>query len=978
MRQTKNALYPLFWQHGEKEEELREEIGKMQEGGIGGFIVESRPHPDYLSYGWWRDLEVILSEAAKRQMEVWIFDDGAYPSGLGGGKVKALYPEACKRYIAKRQIDAVGPMPGASFQIAPWLEEGEELYRVIAARRAGGREELHEDSFVDLTGTVKDGRLHWDVPTGQWRVFLLIITRNGGEEWTKDYVNPISYEAVGRFIDIVYEEHYRRFGEQFGKTIKGFFVDEPRFGSTATYERTLGKEGHVYPWSEEVPELLEAELGERWACLLPLLWSRENPICRDVQYAYMNVVSRLFARDFTGQIREWCGRHGVKVIGHVVEDNGVHARIGYGPGHYFRSMEGFDAAGLDVVYQVWPERRDGFFTSPFGYLDAEFFYWGISKMASSAAHIDPSKKGITMCEIFGAYGWQEGLKLMKWLTDHVCVRGVNMLVPHAFSPKYPDPDCPPHFYAKGKNPQWRYFRKWADYANRVCTLLRDGTHRATAAVLYHAEAEWGGGYQPFEKVVRALAEAQIDCDVVPADCLEGILEAGAGSGRIYQVKVEDGRLRVNREAYRAILIPYAECLPEKLLEALDLAARAGVPVLFMDGYPEHVYYAAGPHAVQRALEENPLVETCGLAQAAEWMKAHGLTDIRVRDCCPDLRFLHYEREEGDIYFFTNESKWNTVDTGIVLREDGRLAFYDAMEDVRYPLMEERIGADVDGMAGEVSFRMVLEPYQSVFVVPEDAGEEGTFAEAGDSSQCGARTGMGACTGAVASVGTVAYTGTGASAETAACGRTAVPMESKALNGAEMSGKPGERPMPVIDREFLAVREQKRLDGAWRISVLRENGEYEALEGLTELTDISAEDILPVYSGRIRYEISFELEQGEAGDGREAVLDLGQVYEISDVELNGGSVGCRICPPHLYRLECRPGRNELRVTVTNTSAKEKMGNVFDRAMPQEPSGLLGPVRLYLCAKGQTAPEPCRPEPEYGKMSLHMKGADCQGN
>ena len=84
MGQTKNSLYPLFWQHGEKEEELREEIGKMQEGGIGGFIVGSRPHPDYLSYGWWRDLEVILSEAERRQMEVWIFDDGAYPSGLGG------------------------------------------------------------------------------------------------------------------------------------------------------------------------------------------------------------------------------------------------------------------------------------------------------------------------------------------------------------------------------------------------------------------------------------------------------------------------------------------------------------------------------------------------------------------------------------------------------------------------------------------------------------------------------------------------------------------------------------------------------------------------------------------------------------------------------------------------------------------------------------------------------------------------------
>ena len=62
-------------------------------------------------------------------------------------------------------------------------------------------------------------------------------------------------------------------------------MDEPRFGSTATYERVLGTDGHVYPWSEEVPGLLEEELGERWACLLPLLWSRENALGRDVQYA---------------------------------------------------------------------------------------------------------------------------------------------------------------------------------------------------------------------------------------------------------------------------------------------------------------------------------------------------------------------------------------------------------------------------------------------------------------------------------------------------------------------------------------------------------------------------------------------------------------------------------------------------------------------------------------------------------------------
>ena len=55
-----SALCPLFWQHGESSEVLEEEICKIKESGIGSFIVESRPHPDFLSYGWWRDLDIII------------------------------------------------------------------------------------------------------------------------------------------------------------------------------------------------------------------------------------------------------------------------------------------------------------------------------------------------------------------------------------------------------------------------------------------------------------------------------------------------------------------------------------------------------------------------------------------------------------------------------------------------------------------------------------------------------------------------------------------------------------------------------------------------------------------------------------------------------------------------------------------------------------------------------------------------------
>lgn len=82
--------------------------------------------------------------------------------------------------------------------------------------------------------------------------------------------------------------------------------------------------------------------------------------------------------------------------------------------------------------------------------------------------------------------------MMKWIADHLLVRGINYLVPHAFDPKkFPDFDCPPHFYAHGHNPQFRYFKVFSDYVNRICQIFRDGKYPSETGLLYPAELEWG-------------------------------------------------------------------------------------------------------------------------------------------------------------------------------------------------------------------------------------------------------------------------------------------------------------------------------------------------------------------------------------------------------------------------------------------------------------------------------------------------------
>ncbi len=548
-------ILPFLWLHGEAESIIREEIAAIAQAGMAALCVESRPHPDFCGPLWWRDLDAVMGEAKRRRMRVWLLDDAHFPTGYANGLIRTKYPERAKRYLAEMQADACGPLHGATFAIDARLDHrspfgtpapspGDRPDRVVAlvaCRRSGAL----FDSPIDLSSSLRDSLVHWDVPEGLWRLFIVYETSSGGGN--PDYLNPIDRKSVEALIEAVYEPHYERYKAEFGLTFSGFFSDEPGMGNTAGYafDEDIGrKKGMVLPWCGELRDMLSLRLRDGFARSLPFLWvpGSEAPRAR---YAYMDAATSLYRKNFSEQLGEWCRARGGQYIGHVIEDQGEHARLGAGAGHYFRALAGQDWAGVDVVIQqILPgfgETGHAFFG---GEWDGEFFHYALAKLASSLAHIDAGKKGIALCEIFGAYGWSEGLKLMKWLVDHMLVRGINRLVPHAFNPKeYPDPDCPPHFYARGRNPQYRHFGYLMRYTDRLCGLLEGGTHVAPVAILYHAAMEWCGDYMPCETPARVLAQNQIDYDIVPEDLISDTDRYAARFGK--------GELLVCGERYRA-------------------------------------------------------------------------------------------------------------------------------------------------------------------------------------------------------------------------------------------------------------------------------------------------------------------------------------------------------------------------------------------------------------------------------------------
>lgn len=691
-------ILPFLWMKGEDNETIGEELDKIEECGIREVCLESRPHPDYCGPGWWENLDYILPEARKRRMRVWILDDDKFPTGHANGGY-TRQPDKKKIYLAERHMDICGPCRNNAVLVENFLQPDGKLLGILAAPKPDGESlAVSAEGIINLTDRYKKGFVYFDLPEGAYRLFVLFTTAKGGGR--EDYMNLIDEASVRVLIDEVYEKHYERYGEYFGNTLAGFFSDEPELGNVNGYpfDNSLGQRDRRLPWSEELAEQLKQCWGDDFLTALPALWYPAGEETGAIRTRYMEEMTALVRKCFSVQLGDWCQSHGVEYIGHIIEDDNAHTKMACSIGHYFREMEGQHMAGIDVVHhQIVPG-----FTEPVhqwiaGDRDGEFFHYGLAKLASSAAHIQENKRGRALCEIFGNYGWAEGNSLMKWLTNHMLVRGINEFTPHAFSMSYPDRDCPPHFYARGNNPGFGCFARLMEYMNRGAHMVSEGTAIVDAAVLYHAESEWSGGaYMLFQKPGRKLMEQQLDYDVVPADALA-------------KATVKQGQLVIGSQHYACLVLPYAERMDSGVAEFAVKAAGQGLPVLVVDGLPlENTLGGVLPEKLSASMETVSLEELAGRVETLA--EAAGIRPLYIREKHPDLRSLVMQQEDGLVVMLFNERVAGTISTVAELTEHSyRVAkVYDAWHNTcrSYGLEDHRLSLTLE--AGEAIFLCFVE------------------------------------------------------------------------------------------------------------------------------------------------------------------------------------------------------------------------------------------------------------------------------
>jgi hypothetical protein len=152
-----------------------------------------------------------------------------------------------------------------------------------------------------------------------------------------------------------------------------------------------------------------------------------------------------------------------------------------------------------------------------------------------------------------------------------------------------------------------------------------------------------------------------------------------------------------------------------------------------------------------------------------------------------------------------------------------------------------------------------------------------------------------------------------------------------------------------------------IDGPWTVDFQPDRGApvSSSLERLASWTD-SLDAGVKYFSGTATYTKTIDAPVDWFASGAHIWIDLGNVYNLAEVSINGQPLGQVWHTP--FRLDAtvalHPGENEISIRVTNAWVNRLIGDEQPNAVkitfadekpynansPLQPSGLLGPVVL----------------------------------
>ncbi|UUZ84497.1 hypothetical protein LJK88_13005 [Paenibacillus sp. P26] len=480
--EAEDRIHPFWFWNGDMEDgQIRHQIAEMADKGVGGFFICARQglKIPYLSEAWFHKVRVAVEAAQQHGLQVWLYDEYPYPSGIAGGEVILEHPEA-KHYTLTHTSRRVKDGEHVSLE-PPWARI---LYAKAIPVGADGKKRYGEASPIrDAIGNYqaepvfqKAGltaynqkrfftyrtvqKLEWTAPAGEWEVLIAQEQEIDDFKYYGTFVDPCNKEAMAAFIRLTHDKYAKHLGEFFGTTVKGMFTDE------------IGLLGSI-PWSPALADDFRERRGYDLRDNLHALLDPDAEDAARIRYDYYQCVHLLLRESYHKQVHDWCERHGPQYVAEVPSVR--HTT------HLYSHVPGGDTAheklgrSLDWILN---HQADSFRSN--------------AKMVSSLARQLGRKRNLIEC--FHSVGWSMTLQDARWMIDRMAAQGTNFFNFHAFFytvDGMTQHDAPPSQFLQ--NPYWPHFRKLGDYTGRISYVMSSGEAVISAAVL-HRPLRCGRGW----------------------------------------------------------------------------------------------------------------------------------------------------------------------------------------------------------------------------------------------------------------------------------------------------------------------------------------------------------------------------------------------------------------------------------------------------------------------------------------------------
>lgn len=636
-------------------------LDAAEKNGLGGFVVNmdvrlprlpdesdeayrQRSLDAYLGEGTpeteaeWEHLRDFIDACFVHGMEVWIYDERAYPSGAAGNKVLTGHPDdQVKGLVCCTAVAGNG-------RVTMPEEAGTLRYAAAYPTDEYGILNTAAPYLPEQT----EAGLEWNLPdTFDLYRLCVFYTRAIGfyTENKVPYPDLMRADVTDRFIEITHEAYLRRLGEERIAKITAFFTDEPGLPTHGCSSYFYEKDA-VAAWTEEMDNLLPPDMPEHYA---DIFFDTTGDFAA-YRRKYWQCAAKLLADNYFGRIAAWCEAHGTRMTGHLYGEETLSMQIGLNA-DLFGLMRRMQMPGVDRLY-AWNPRD----------VTAE-------KTASSAAHL--YGRGMVMSEssFHLEHNWW---KIPEEATHENRMNSayyqVQLGVTHISS--Y-------YGYTPAPDPERLDFEERTARASVFCGT---GTHRTDVLVLIPMNAAyerfappdhkyWDVGpcivapYQPepiqtLEKIYGTVLES-LENDKLDFDLID---ETG-----LAECTVTEGQPDTGYEHFRVLVIfDSAEPEPETSRWMEDYLQDGGkIAVVETDHHSHFCERIAVQYPEQvRCTSDSAVTETCRKCGASPL--------LTIAENCPNVRIRRSAADDAELWFLHNRSE----QTEITICEAGDFTVFD--------------------------------------------------------------------------------------------------------------------------------------------------------------------------------------------------------------------------------------------------------------------------------------------------------------